>query len=133
MKIRLCIWQGLSYFLYLQLMIRYFSIILLLAFSSGLSAQKQDTIKPRIIRQWHLSKDFSEEVPIPFDTVFSLFNHFKIADKYSPFNAYLGNYGLPLYQMNFFDRITDPDEFLYAYYYPFMYVPEKATFTNTQV
>jgi hypothetical protein len=133
MKIRLSIWQGLSYFLYLPLMIRYFSIILLFAFSSGLFAQKQDTIKPRILRQWHLSKDFSEEVPIPIDTVFSLFNHFKIADKYSPFNAYLGNYGLPFYQMNFFDRITDPDEFLYAYYYPFMYVPEKASFTNTQV
>jgi hypothetical protein len=133
MKIRLSIWQALSYFLYLRVMIRYLSIILLLTLSSGLYAQKQDSIKPRIIKQWHLSSDFSEEVSIPFDTVFSLFNRFKIADKYSPFNASLGNYGLPTYQINFFDRITDPDKFLYSYYYPFMWVPEKATFTNTQV
>jgi hypothetical protein len=96
--------------------------------------QKSDSVKgPRIIRQWHLSSDFSEEINIPFDTVFSLFNRSKIADKYSPVNATLGNYGLPFYQINFFDRITDPDEYLYKYYYPFMYIPEKATFTNTQV
>jgi hypothetical protein len=134
MKIRPSIWQGLSYFLYLLLMIRHISIILLLAFSSGLYAQKQDTIKkPRILKQWNLSTDFSEEVNLPFDTVFSLFNRFKIADKYSSFNASLGNYGLPSYQINFFDRITDPDKFLYNYYYPLMHVPGNALFMDTQV
>jgi len=114
-------------------MIRYISIILLLAFSSGLFAQKQDTLKPRILKQWHLSSDFSEEVNFPFDTVFSLFNRFRIADRYSSVNATLGNYGLPFYQINFFDRVTDPDKFLYSSYYPFMYVPDKAVFMNTQV
>jgi len=127
-------------------MIRQISIILLLAFSSGLYGQKQNVIpsrtptakqdtikKPRILKQWHLSSDFSEEVSIPFDTVFSLFHRFKIADRYSPVNATLGNYGLPFYQINFFDRVTDPDEYLYKSYYPFMYIPEKALFTNTQV
>ena len=58
--------------------------------------------------------DFSEEVSIPVDTVFSLFNRFRIADRYSPVNATLGNYGLPFYQINFFDRVTDPDKFLYS-------------------
>lgn len=114
-------------------MSRYIFIILLFALSSGLYGQKQDTLKPRILKQWRLSPDFSEEVNIPFDTVFSLFNRFKIADRYSPVNATLGNYGLPFYQINFFDRITDPDEYMYKFYYPFMYIPEKATFTNTQV
>jgi hypothetical protein len=126
-------------------MIRHISIILLLAFSFGLYAQKpvafppglnskkQDTLKPRILKQWHLSSDFSEEVNFPFDTVFSLFNRFRIADRYSSVNATLGNYGLPFYQINFFDRITDPDKFLYSYYSPFMYFPDKAVFTNTQV
>jgi hypothetical protein len=126
-------------------MIRHISIILLLAFCFGLNAQKpvtfssrlksqkQDTLKkPRILRQWNLSADFSGEVTIPFDTVFSLFNRFKIADKYSPVNATLGNYGLPFYQISFFDRITDPDKFLYSYYYPFMHVPDKALFMNLQ-
>jgi hypothetical protein len=127
-------------------MIRYFSIILLLALSSGLFAQnkaimparslslKPDTIKkPRILKEYCLSADYSEEVSTPVDTIFSLFNRFKIADKYSPVNASLGNYGLPFYQISFFDRITDPDRFLYTYYYPFMHLPSNAIFMNTQV
>src|SRR5664280_535584 len=141
-------------------MIRYISILLLLAVSSGLYAQKQsvipaktgtqnqdsslkakyssthktDTIrKPRILRQWTLSQDYSEEIPIQIDTVFSLTDRFKLADKYSPINATLGNYGLPFYQLSFFDRITDPDKFLYAYYYPLMHLPSNTVFMNTQV
>jgi hypothetical protein len=146
------------YFLSLPLMIRNISIALLLLLSIGLFAQKPDAAKvqrvlkkpesgtnllktqktdsvliPRIIKQWNLSPDFTEEVNIPFDTVFSLFNRFKIVDRYSSFNTSLGNYGLPFYQLNFFDRITDPDKFLYDYYYPYMHVPDKALFMNTQV
>jgi hypothetical protein len=141
-------------------MIRNIFIVLLLAISSGIYAQKrnavpsgikglkqdsinipgkhlthkQDTIKkPRILKEWTLSSDYSEEVRVPFDTVFSLSNRFKIVDKYSPVNASLGNYGLPSYQLSFFDRITDPDKFLYAYYYPLMHLPSNALFMNTQV
>jgi hypothetical protein len=127
-------------------MIKNIAIILFLAFSSVLYAQKQrpvsqglktlkqDTLKkPRILIQWNLSADFSEEVIIPFDTVFSLFNRYKLSDRFSPVNAYPGNYGLPFYQISFFDRITDPDKFLYSYYYPFMHVPDRALFMNTQV
>jgi hypothetical protein len=139
-------------------MIRYISIILLLAISSGLYAQKPpdrplsfpaqnaasltkgaigqkaDSVKlKRILRQWNLSRDFSEEVSCPIDTVFSLCHRFRLADKYSPVNATLGNYGLPFYQINFFDRVTDPDKFLYSHYYPFMFTADKAMFMNTQV
>jgi len=127
-------------------MIRLISIILLLAFSSGLYAQipadvasryaipKRDSVKkPRILKEFNLSADFSEEVNTPVDTIFSLFNRFKIADKYSPVNASLGNYGLPFYQISFFDRVTDPDKFLYTYYYPFMHLPSNTEFMNTQV
>ena len=113
-------------------MIRQISFIILLAFSTGLFAQKQDSIRRKIIKQWHLSSDFSEEVNVPFDTVFSLFNRFRTADRYSFANATLGNYGLPFYQINFFDRVTDPDKFLYSNYYPLMYLPETAVFMNTQ-
>lgn len=114
-------------------MIRNISIALLLLLSTGLYAQKPDTLKPRILKQWNLSHDFTEEINIPFDTVFSLFHRYKLVDRYSTFNTSLGNYGLPLYQINFFDRITDPDKFLYNYYYPYMHVPDKALFMNTQV
>jgi hypothetical protein len=138
-------------------MIRHISIVLLLVFSSGLYAQKQNLIptrskqdsiinsrssntlktdsakKPRVLKEWTLSPDYSEEVNIPIDTVFSLSNRVKIADKYSPVNASLGNYGLPFYQLSFFDRIIDPDKFLYAYYYPLMHLPSNTVFMNTQV
>ena len=141
-------------------MIKHISIILLLAISSGLYAQKKpfipinsntqkqdsvkipglpkvhrpDTIKkPRILKEWTLSPDYSEEVNIPIDTVFSLSDRFKIADKYSPVNATLGNYGLPFYQLSFFDRITDPDKYLYKSYYPLMHLPSNSVFMNTQV
>jgi hypothetical protein len=112
---------------------RNIAILLLIGFSSSLFAQKQDTIKPKIIEQWILSPDLTEEVKIPFDTVFSLFHQYRLADKYSPLNATLGSYGLPFYQFNFFDRVTDPDKFLLNYYYPLMYQPEKYAFMNTQI
>jgi len=94
---------------------------------------KADSVrKKKIIREWRLSEDFSTEVPLKMDTVFSLFHRNKLADKYSPVNATLGNYGLPFYQLDFFDRITNPDEFLYKYYYPLMHLPGNAKFMNTQ-
>jgi hypothetical protein len=108
-------------------------ILLILSISFSLSAQKQDTLKPKILKEWNLSSDFTEEVIIPFDTVFSLFNRYRLADKYSPLNTTLGSFGLPFYQINFFDRVTDPDKFLFSYYYPLMYQPEKYVFMNTQV
>jgi hypothetical protein len=113
-------------------MYRHIAFILLFALSDALPAQEVEKSKPRILRQWMLSSDYMEEIAIPFDTVFSLFNHFMVTDIYSPFNAYTGNYGLPLYQIAFFDRIIDPDKFLYRNYYPFMHLPEKAIFTDTQ-
>jgi hypothetical protein len=114
-------------------MSRRIGFILLLVLPSVLMAQKADTTKPRITRQWTLSSDYTEEVNIPVDTAFSLFHRNRLTDKYSPFNAYTGNYGLPLYQISFFDRVTDPDMFLYRHYYPFMHLPVNPVFTNTQV
>lgn len=115
-------------------MIKYLSIAFLLILPTGIFAQKADSVKaPRVFKQWTLSQDYSEEIIVPVDTVFSLFHRYRASDKYSPFNASLGNYGLPFYQINFFDRITDPDKFLYANYYPFMFLPDKPLFMNTQV
>jgi hypothetical protein len=115
-------------------MLRSVLIMTLLAVCISLAAQTADTVaKPRILRQWTLSKDFSEELRLPLDTAFPLFHRYRITDRYSPVNATLGNYGLPFYPISFFDRVTDPDKFLYAFYYPFMWVPDKAIFMNTQV
>src|SRR5664279_2595578 len=96
-------------------------------------SHKQDSIKkPRILREWTLSPDYSEEVNKPIDTVFSLSNRFKKADSYSPVNAGLGNYGLPFFQLSFFDRVTDPDRYLYKYLYPLMHTQYNPVFMNTQ-
>ncbi len=140
-------------------MIRYPLIAIFVLVTTGLFAQQPDTLKHastvqgsdsantklskvippesvkghRILREFKLTHDYSDEVIIPLDTIFSLSNRFKIADKYSPVNASLGNYGLPFYQINFFDRILDPDKFLYEYYYPLMHVSDNAIFMNTQV
>jgi len=114
-------------------MIRNLTILLFLLLPAVVSAQDKSKITKKSLKQWTLSADYTEEVPIQFDTLFSLFNRYRISDKYSPLNATLGNYGLPFYQLNFFDRVTDPDMFLYSGYYPFMYLPDKTVFMNTQV
>jgi hypothetical protein len=113
-------------------MLKKITFILIFALPSVLMAQKQDTLKPVVKRQWTLSSDYAEEISFPVDTAFSLFHRHKLTDKFSPFNAYPGNYGLPLYQINFFDRNTNPDIFLYSNYYPFMHLPDNAVFMNTQ-
>ncbi|MCX6301184.1 MAG: putative porin [Bacteroidia bacterium] len=110
-------------------------ILLLLSASPFLHAQGKD-IKPKApktIREWTLSSDFMEEVTIPFDTVFSLFHRYRISDRQSPVNATLGNYGLPFYPISFFDRVFDPDKYLYSNYYPFMYHSGNTVFMDTQV
>ena len=86
----------------------------------------------RILRQWSLSKDFLEEEPVAFDTLFSLFNRYRIVDLYSPVNAQLGNYGLPYYPLNFFDRISDPDKFVYSGLYHYMHTSESTVFMDVQ-
>ena len=109
------------------------SILFLLILHAGLLAQSEKPAAGRMVKQFSLSNDYAEEISIPFDTVFSLFHRHRIAYKYSSLNATLGNYGLPFYQLNFFDRVTDPDKFLYSNYYPFIYQPDNAVFMDTQV
>lgn len=84
-------------------------------------------------RQWTLSPDFTTENTVPLDTAFSLFNRYRVTDRISDFNAYTGNYGLPLYEINFFDREWMPDRFLYAHYTPFMFTLANTLFINTHV
>jgi hypothetical protein len=114
-------------------MLKKIIFILILAIPSVSAAQKQDTIKPVLKRQWTLSSDYAEEITVPVDTAFSLFHRHKLADKFSPFNVSLGNYGLPMYQINFFERNINPEMFLKGGYYPFMHLPENALFMNTQM
>lgn len=108
------------------------AILIFILIASGLHAQVQDSVKPGILRQWTLSSDYTREVTLTFDTLFPLFHRYRATDKYSFFNAFTGNYGLPFYQINFFDRITDPDKYLYYYYYPLMYHHERFVFMNTR-
>jgi len=112
---------------------RTLAILLITCLSPVFYAGAQDTLRHRVTEMWRGSPDLTEEVVVPFDTIFSLFHHYRLADKYSPLNASPGSYGLPFYQLNFFDRVTDPDKYLSTYYYPFMYQPDRYLFMNTQV
>ncbi len=98
-----------------------------------LNAQEQDQIQPRVLKQWTLSPDFTEERIIPFDTVFSLTNRYRLTERHSPLNAWPGSYGQPFYQIPFFDRTNHPEKYLYQYYYPLMYLSDRTIFMNTQV
>ena len=114
-------------------MLKRIIFILILTIPSVLTAQNQDSIRPIVKRQWTLSSDYTDEITVPVDTTFSLFHRHRVTDKFSPFNAYPGNYGLPTYQMNFFDRITNPEMYLYSYYYPYMHLTDNPIFMNTQI
>lgn len=99
----------------------------------GMPSRLRDTTLARGTRQWTLSADYTSEISLPLDTAFSLFHRQRITDKLSDFNAYLGNYGLPVYPINFFDREWKPDRFIYSYYLPFMHTPANTRFVNTTV
>ncbi len=99
----------------------------------GMPSRLHDTTLARGSRQWTLSGDYTAEIDLPLDTAFSLFHRHRITDRLSDFNAYTGNYGLPVYQINFFDREWKPDRFVYSYYLPFMYTPANTRFVNTTV
>jgi len=103
------------------------------AYDFDMTEEKDSVNQGRILRQLTLSRDFMEEEPVVFDTLFSLFNRYRFIDSYSPVNAQLGNYGLPYYPINFFDRISDPDKFLYSGLYHYMHTSENAVFMNVQV
>jgi|WetSurMetagenome_2_1015567.scaffolds.fasta_scaffold00352_3 hypothetical protein len=130
---------------------RIFLYLLFILFPAGLFAQesfprlgepkhfsrqqlKPDTIqKPRIIRRWTLSPDYTSEIPLGPDTTFDECNHYRKTDKVSDFNIYPGNYGLAVYQLNYFDRDWSPDDYLYTYFKPYMFTPYNPVFYNTQV
>ena len=90
------------------------------------------TKKPKIIKEWTLSSDFTSEIPVEIDTTFEEFYRYRKTDKLSDFNFYPGNYGQPLYQLNFFDRDMVPDDFLFSYYKPYMFSTSNLLFINTQ-
>lgn len=97
------------------------------------TAKKVKPVSQRLTRQWTLSADYTDEIPLAIDTAFSQFHHSRKTDKVSDFNIYPGNYGQPVYQLNFFDRVWQPDQYLYRYYKPYMFTPSNPVFINTQV
>lgn len=99
----------------------------------GMPSRLRDSTRVRGSRQWTLSEDYTTEISLPLDTAFSLFHRHRITDKLSDFNAYTGNYGLPVYPINFFDREWKPDRFIYSYYLPFMHTSANTRFVNTTV
>lgn len=90
------------------------------------------TIK-RMSKQYALSEDYTDTIGIAMDTMLSDFQFKKVLDKHTPFYSNLGNYGLPILELDFFKRTIDPDRFIYRHYLPYMHSTANKVFVDTQV
>jgi len=108
-------------------------IILLFYAAIDVFSQAGDSAVVHKTRQWTLTDDYTTETLTDPDTSFALLHRYRKTDKLSPFNAFTGNYGQPVYQINFFDRINDPPRFLYRHYHAYMFTPYNPVFMNTRV
>jgi hypothetical protein len=80
-----------------------------------------------------LSSDYAETVAVDFDTVITGFQEYRKIDKITPFYASLGNYGLPLLELDFFKRNSVYDHQVYQFLKPYMHHTGNKTFIDTQV
>ncbi len=96
-------------------------------------AQQDSTGIIRITRQYSLSEDYTQIVPMDIDTALSGFQEYRILDKQSPFYSSLGNYGLPIEEFDFFRRVYNPDEFIYRNYKAYMSHTGNKVYIDTQV
>lgn len=92
-----------------------------------------DTAHVRKTRMYSLSDDFTTIVPLKMDTMITDFQDHKVINRYTPFYASLGNYGLPVLELDFFKRNIDQDNFVYRHYLPYMHHPGNKVFIDTQV
>lgn len=112
---------------------RYCLYILFVLLSSVMQGQG-DTIGPvHITRMYALSDDYSEVVKVDFDTLIGGFQEYRLADKLTPLYNSLGNYGLPLQEIDFFRRNSNPDQYLYRFLGPYMHHTGNSIFIDTQV
>jgi len=111
-------------------------MLLFLVFTglTGLLNAQDDSVKVgHVTRQFTLSDDFTEIVIVPLDTILAGFQDYRIIYKINPFYLSLGNYGLPIEEFDFFSRTTEPDEFLYRHFKPYMHHPGNKRFIDTHV
>jgi len=98
-----------------------------------LYAQVEEDKTTHTTREFGLSDDFSEFVRLELDTVITGFQQHRIIEIKTPFFINLGNYGLPVVEIDFFKRTTSPDDFLFRHYKPYMHHTGNVRFVNTQV
>lgn len=96
-----------------------------------LPAAGAEVTTPLRFISWKLTEEGSMQ-PVSYDTTFSLFHRHRVTDKYSPFQAHTGGYGLPMQTWDFFRRYDDPDAHFMKPYYPLMHRPENEMYFNTK-
>jgi len=96
-------------------------------------AQRDTTVVKRKTRQYTLSEDYTDTIAHAMDTMLTDFQFKKVINKHTPFYSSLGNYGLPILELDFFKRNTDPDRFLYRHYLPYMHTTGNKVFIDTQI
>lgn len=113
---------------------RSLTTLLVFSFFSTLAFGQVDTaIVKRKIDVYTLSENYTRIVPVKLDTLFTDFQNYRTVDKHTPFYASLGNYGLPIEEIDFFKRTNDPDRFIYRHYLPYMHHSGNKLFFDTQV
>ncbi|MDX2415051.1 MAG: putative porin [Bacteroidales bacterium] len=113
---------------------RFIAFIFCILFATSLAfAQRDTTAIKRKTTQYTLSEDYTEVVPLAMDTMLTDFQFKKVLDQRTPFYSNLGNYGLPVLELDFFKRTTDPDRFIYRHYLPYMHSTSNKVFIDTQI
>ena len=109
------------------------AIILLFSGLSVTVFPQADTANIRKTTMYSLSEDYTTIVPLDMDTLITGFQDHKVIARYTPFYASLGNYGLPVLELDFFKRNIDQDRFVYKHYLPYMHHLGNKIFIDTQV
>lgn len=107
--------------------------VFILSAASNAFSQQDSASVVRITKLYRLSDDYTQRVPVPMDTMLTGFQVHKVPDRVSTFYSSLGNYGLPIEELDFFRRSFQQDEFIYRYYKPYMSHLANKVYVDTQV
>ena len=107
--------------------------MLLFSVPAFLYAQVEDNKIIHTTQEFGFSPDFSELIKLELDTVITGFQQHRIIETKTPFFINLGNYGLPVVEIDFFERTISQEDFLFRHYKPYMHHTGNVRFVNTQV
>ncbi len=108
-------------------------IISFIVFLLGASLfAQEESDSARVIYAWELSNNYSTPVEVDIDTSMTRFHIIYPIYNYSISNSFLGNFGSPVIQNNFSDRVFNNEAFFLNPYLPYFQTAENTQFYNTK-